>query len=219
METLYLVMIFIAPGLIGRGLRDSFNKERRCYDNIYDYLLQIVIDSILVNGVTLIAMNQFVVRCSNVNELTLALQDFTTLAKYIVIMMITTLLWSALKYTKVLKGYTWIRNKILRIKDCKEYSIHTTVWDDLISGEGLKGTWLVVSIYKDEKYITSGMIIKSTSTNGLDFELSLEYIKQVEDVKNRYPDLFEVEQEYYNTNTGLRVIFYKQSKIQEHWPY
>lgn len=218
METLYLVMMFIAPGLIGRGLRDSFNKERRRYDNIYDYLFQIVIDSILVNGVTLIAMNQFVARCSNVNELTLALQDFTTLAKYIVIMMITTLLWSALKYTKVLKGYTWIRNKILRIKDYKEYSIHTTVWDNLINEERLKGTWLVVSVYRDEKYVVSGMMTQNTSTNGDVFEMALEYTKEVEDLKNTNPELFKVEQEYYNTDTGLRVVFYKQDVINEHWP-
>lgn len=218
METVYLIVLFIAPGLIGRGLRDSFNKERRGYDNTYDYLLQIVIDSILVNGLTLIAMNQFVIRCANVNELTLALQDFTILAKYIFIMLITTLLWTALKYTKVLKGYIRIKNKILRTKDYKEHSIHTTVWDDLVNGESLKGTWLVVSIYRDEKYVVSGMIMRSTSTNGEAFELALEYIEEVEMLKKTSPELFKIEQEYYNTDTGLRVVFYEQNPIEEHWP-
>lgn len=218
METVYLIALFIAPGLIGRGLRDSFNKERRGYDNVYDYLLQIVIDSILVNGLTLLAMNRFVMRCSTVNELTLALQDFTILAKYIFFMLITTLLWTALKYTKVLKGYVWIKNRILKTKDCKEHSIHTTVWDDLVNGKSLKGTWLVASIYRDEKYIVSGMIMRSTSTNGEVFELAIEYIEEVEKLKMDSPELFEIEQEYYNTDTGLRVVFYKQDVIEEHWP-
>ena len=217
METVYLTALFIAPGLIGKGLRDSFNKERRNYDNVYDYLLQIVIDSIFVNGLTLALMNFFVIECSDLNKLTMVLQDFSNLAKYICIMLVMTLIWTALKYTKVIEAYVWLKNKILKTTECREHSIHTTVWDDLVNSENLKGTWLVASIYRDENYVTSGMIAQSTSTNGEEFELALDHTDEVEQLKKDHPELFKIEQEYYNTVTGLRIVFYEQSVIQEHW--
>lgn len=215
MEKVILITIFVVPGLVGRGLRDSFIKERRNYNNIYDYLLQIVIDSLVVN-IPVICFICIKNDISTWTSLAEYMQNLANCMKYIAIMSPATILWAFLKNTSIRKGYLWVKNAILK-KHHHEHSLHTTDWDTLLNEEGIKNTWQVVSVYKDDKYVTSGMRHSSRTTNGNEFELTLDRVAATERMRRMHPELFHIKYEYYNVSTGLRVIFYEQKELEEHW--
>ena len=215
MEKVVLTVLFIVPGLIGKLLRDSFIKERRIYSNHYEYLSHIVIDSIVVNALIIWIMSTKN-EIATWSEFVAYMQSFANCISYIFIMLPFTIAWTVLKNTLLSKGYVYVKNKLLKRK-YHEHSLHTTDWDTMLNEVGVKGTWQVMSIYKDDKYITSGMRHSSQTTNGKEFEIRLDRVAATERMRRTHPELFHIKYEYYNVSNGLRVIFYEQKELEEHW--
>lgn len=218
MDTIILIAVFIAPGMICRTLRDSFNKERRSYTNHYEYLTQVVIDSIAVNVLTIIAANLiFKAGISDIDALTCYLQIFSNTLAYIISAGIIAAVWSGAKNKWLARLYLLAKNKILRQQTKQEHTLHTTDWDTMLSEEGIVGTWQVMSIFKDDKYIMSGMRHASSTTNAEEFEIRLDRVRLVERLLRREPQMFRIKYVYYNVSTGLRVVMYDQQLFEEHW--
>lgn len=216
METVILIVIFIAPGMICRALRDSFCKERRSYSNHYDYLTQVIIDSIAVNSITIMIINKCFEEVVSIAALSAYMNEFTNCLTYIAAVGVISAAWAAVKNIWIAKAYTWAKNKLLR-KQHTEHSLHTTDWDTMLNEEGIAGTWQVMSIYKDDKYIMSGMRHSSSTTNAAEFEIRLDRVKLVERLLRREPEMFKIKYVYYNVSTGLRVVMYDQKVFEEHW--
>ncbi len=216
METILLIVLFVAPGMICRTLHESFNKEKRNYRNDYDFLTHVVIDSVVVNVITILSINLVEEQIVGLPEFTSYLQSFKNILEYEASALFVTIIWCALKNTWIMKAYVWFKNLILK-KDYHSHSIHTTDWDDMINEDGIKGTWQVMSIYKDGTYITSGMRDGSSTTNAEQFEIRLDRIRATERMLKEHPELFKIKYDYYNVTTGLRVIMYDQELLEEHW--
>lgn len=216
METIILIAIFIAPGMICRTLRDSFSKERRSYSNHYDYLTQVIVDSVAVNIATITLINECFEEVLSVAVLSAYLNEFANCLTYIAAASIFSVAWAAVKNIWIAKAYTQAKNKLLRERHT-EHSIHTTDWDTMLNEEEIAGTWQVMSIYKDDKYIMSGMRHSSSTTNAAEFEIRLDRVKLVERLLRREPEMFKIKYVYYNVSTGLRVVMYDQKVFEEHW--
>lgn len=218
MEIVYIVILFMAPGMIVKELTNYFVKERRISEPVYSYLFDVVFDSFVVGVVcVIIAKKLFKADISTLNDLPRYLQNFETIVQYIATMVTLSIIWCLVKHNVVLNLMLWVKNKILGKTQHTNHTRHTTTWDGLMAEKGIDDTWLVVSVFKDEQYVTSGMIASHSSTNAENFELKLEHKQKVEKLKQEHPELFNVFYEYYNTSTGLRIIFYDQELIEEHW--
>lgn len=218
MDTVILIAIFIAPGMICRTLRDSFNKERHSYTNHYEYLTQVVVDSIMVNGLTILTVNKmFKTEILGMIDLQNYLQMFSHCLVYIILAGIITAAWSGLKNRWLTRLYLRVKNGILKKQAKQEHTLHTTDWDTMLNEEGIAGTWQVMSIFKDDKYIMSGMRYASSTTNAEEFEIRLDCVRLVERLLRREPQMFKVKYVYYNVSTGLRVVMYDQQLFEEHW--
>nr|DAJ90251.1 MAG TPA: hypothetical protein [Bacteriophage sp.] len=216
MEIIYLVAIFIAPGMICRSLRNYFVKEKHRYENVYDYLFDIVIDSIVVNCICVTVLNLFKAELQNLNQFVEYITIFRNSIRYILIVLLFSIIWTvSRKY--ILKCMLFVKNKIIEQSSGITHDDHTTAWDALMAEEKFKDSWKVVSLYKDEHYITSGFVEGYTSTNSEEFEIVLQLTKETEERLKNAPEIFYTENDYYNVKTGLRVIIYDPKKIQEHW--
>lgn len=218
METVYLTAAFIVPGMVCRELENYFNKSKRKYENTYEYLFNIVFDSILVNCITVFIINKFICAFDGFYDLRAYLFLFRNDMIYLLIAMINTVLWTAAKNGFVGKLFVWVRNKILKTTDKVEYSKERTTWDAIMNEEDIKESWMVVSIYKDAQYIASGMIVSHVSTNAEEFEIRIDRVAETEEFKREHPEYFKTKYDYYNTKTGFRVIFYEQDVLEENWP-
>lgn len=218
MDTVILLAVFIAPGMICRTLRDSFNKERRSYTNHYEYLTQVVIDSIVVNVLTIIAVNLiFKAGISDIDALARYLQAFSNTLAYIISAGIMAAVWSGAKNKWIAQLYLFAKNKILKKQTKQEHTLHTTDWDTMLNEEGIVGTWQVMSIFKDDKYIMSGMRHASSTTNAEEFEIRIDRVRLVERLLKQEPQMFKIKYVYYNVSTGLRVVMYDQQLFEERW--
>ena len=218
METIYLILLFIAPGIFVRQIRLYMKKERMVDKPSYEYLFGIVLDSIIVDtaAVTMlhVAMGWNV---ETISELIETLMEFRNLVPFTATAIVVAFIWYELKFRVVKPGMLKVKNRTLIKKEHVQHVEGVSLWDVLIEKEGIQNTWNVVSIYKDDKYIMSGMIEMYGQPGNKDEEIALIHEKKVEEIKEKHPEWFTDWYDYYNVTTGMRVKFYEQSKIQEHW--
>lgn len=152
----------------------------------------------------------------NLNQFVEYITIFRNSIRYILIVLLFSIIWTvSRKY--ILKCMLFVKNKIIEQSSGITHDDHTTAWDALMAEEKFKDSWKVVSLYKDEHYITSGFVEGYTSTNSEEFEIVLQLTKETEERLKNAPEIFYTENDYYNVKTGLRVIIYDPKKIQEHW--
>lgn len=218
-EAIYIVALFVAPGMVVKELRDYFVKEKGIKNDVlYSYLFNVVLDSFIIGIATITAMNAWLyLKIYTLYGLLDILASLKWLTIYLCIALLFAVIWCIIKNTLILKIMLWVKNKILGKATYTNHSTHATVWDGLIADKEINGSWQVVSIYKNEKYITSGMIDSYSNTDMDQFALKLEHKEKVEELKVRHPELFHVYYEYYNTTTDFRVLFYDQEPIETNW--
>lgn len=218
METIFVILMFVAPGMIVRELTYYFVKERRLKGTVYAYLFDIVVDSVVINGAVIFAINKRH-ELSSFELMTDFLNSFKNLAIYAACIAVASVAWCAMRNLVIRRAALWIKNKLLSAENKPIHTVHTTVWDDLMANESFNGTWQVVSLFKDEKYLTSGMIDTTVTTNAPEFELMLDRVTETKKMMDSHPEIFKTDYEYYNVSTGLRVVVYRQKYIEEHWDY
>lgn len=217
MENIYTILLFLAPGLFVKEVREYIVKEKRIKQPIYQYLFEIVVDSVIIVYITIhVLYRLFGINLFEVDDLVNSLNNLNSIAIFIAFALIIAFIWYFIKYYLVKPLFLILKNLLLK----SEYVRHTgkpCVWDSMMSDPDLKDSWLVISIFRDDKYVTSGMIAIRSSTNSDELEFALEHKEEVERLKEVHKEIFTVWYEYYNITSGLRIIFYEQKKIQEHW--
>ena len=219
METVYIILLFVAPGMIVRELTYYFVKERRLKDTVYAYLFDIVVDSFVINGTVIAYIMNKNPELNNFTDLMEYLSIFKNLGVYIICLTIVSIIWCILRNFLVKRAALRIKNILLKADNKPIHTLHTNVWDDLTSDKNFNDSWKVVSLYKDEKYLTSGMINTMVTTNAPEFEIMLDRVTETKEMMKVYPEIFKIDYEYYNVTTGFRVIVYKQEDIEERWDY
>lgn len=219
METVYIILLFVAPGMIVRELTYYFVKERRLKDTVYAYLFDIVVDSFVINGTVIAYIMNKNPELNNFTALMEYLSIFKNLGVYIIYLTILSIIWCLLRNFFMKRSALWIKNRLLKADNKPIHTLHTNVWDDLTSDKNFNDSWKVVSLYKDEKYLTSGMINTMVTTNAPEFEIMLDRVTETKEMMKVHPEIFKIDYEYYNATTGFRVIVYKQEDIEDRWDY
>lgn len=217
-ETIYLFLLFVGPGMFVKLLRSYIKKEKNSKQPVYEYMFWIVVDSVIIVSITTMIMNCLAgFELKTIQTLIEELMSFGTLAGFLVTATIVSLVWYPIKYKILKPGSLYLKNRYLEKKERVNHIEESRMWDYLQKQEGVFDTWKVVSVFKDETYITSGMLEIFSDPQNEEFELVLVHNQKVERLRKEYPEVFEVCYEYYNASNGLRVKFYKQELIRERW--
>ncbi|QIB68583.1 hypothetical protein Ami103574_04270 [Aminipila butyrica] len=219
LNSLYNILIFIAPGLLVKELHGYFVKGKVFKQPAYEYIFEIVVDSLIVLFFSVVVINYFnKENLSTVESITTYFNDIFNIASFIGIAFPIAVIWCILKYKVIIPSF--LKTKNFMFTKLGFTFVHTgkpSTWDSMMEYQDINNTWQVVSVYNHNNYITSGMIEERISSNAAEFELALEYKQDTEKLMKEYPEKFRVWHEYYNINTGLRVLFYNQELLQEHW--
>jgi len=216
-ETIILVIIFLVPGLIVRLLRNFFVPRKRTKLPRFEYLSEIIIDSVIVSVCAI-----FITGRDSIIEIlegeTLAIlkgPEGIILIRYIVSMLVISLFWYFIKYQFIVKLARNILNWWYR-KFHGYVSSGRTVWEDYRK-DGRIREWSVVSIYKHEIHITTGIVFNFEPLDSDEIAFSIYRQKEIALLMEKYPTAFDIKDEYYNSTTGLRVVWFVADPIKKLW--
>ena len=216
-ETIIVCIVFLVPGLLIRLLRTFFVPRKRTKVPRFEYLVEIVIDSIVVTICTALAISWD--KAVGIIEGSL----FTVLKgdegvdalRYIVCMIVFSILWYAVKYLVVVQAAKKIRDFWLN-KTNGYITTGYTVWEDYRQDGRLKD-WAVVSVFSYDKCVTTGLVDNYSPLDSDEFAVALSLQEKMEKLKKENPKSFEIQDEYCDLATGTRIVWYKPKQIKELW--
>lgn len=229
MEIFYLIVLFTGPGILVKEISRYFSvldMDDPPKNTIYENLFLIVVESALLNVITIILFN-----CGNSDKI-LRVEEFISelnvinfLGKYILVLFCLTIVYVFIK-----KFFGKIVHKIKSWWLDKKYDLNYgssnegTVWQNMMYYENTGKDYKVVSIYHNGEYVVSGMLLgyNSKKRDGKEFRLIRTY--EVEKVLERDKKvalekqwLGYIEKVYYDSGTGLMIKFYRNDELMEHW--
>ena len=233
MEIIYIVLIFIVPGMIIKRRselaekREVKEKERA---TIYDNLFDVCILSVIASGFTILILNVFcdylsIGKVLSMEYLFWMLGVFDYLLKYLFVLAAVMFVeyWGYKLYINKRKGQkakSW--NEKFGLVAINED--HRSVWEEFFLNKERNSKLQVVSIYKDGNYITSGCLQgRNVSVNERkEFEIarSTEIEKILSRDKKLPPQsqaLNYINDSYFDMDTGVLIQFYDSDYVYEHW--
>lgn len=230
MTIVYLVLLFIAPGLTIKEIPERlkiFDKVKTKHNTIYEDLFIIVTESVLLSVVLVLLYNfNHVDTISSIDELFARLAQFDFLWQYSVWMLGFIIVYMVLKNMVVKPVIRAYKEKRLGRKYNLEYlgKKGETVWQHLMYQENAWKKYRVVSIYHYDELIVSGILwgFNSKKEDGKEFDVIYTYeIGKVLQRDAGKPEsekwLGYVEDTYYDSATGLKIEFYDTEILEKHW--
>ena len=226
METIYLMVYFMVPGLVAKYINSQLKivgYEERKGLTVYEKIFSIVSYSSVSFFITLVGMNCIIK--NNVTAVDVFLYKSNSF-KFIFCFLIVEIIIATILMNLLKKKITTLFFKIRNKKSEKEYNTKQNyiddrnVWESIFyNGDGN----ILVSIWQNRELITVGFI--SGWNSGRDerkeliLERTTEITKMMEDKSNVFfhQDFDYIEKEYFDIETGLLIKVHDGKTIVEHW--
>ena len=233
MEIVYLLLLFLGPGLAIDIYKRRFMviNTTKTKGTIYEQLFEDVAHSTIITTITIgvVAFIHFLVGSKfppDIGTFIAELSEFKQLVAYIIVCVIVTILWYKVYENFFYPKFLEKHEQNVQEKRGLIYTnnLGLSVWQSIFFTKEENNTRKIVSIFKDGNYITSGEI---TNWNmGFDEKRELRIFNShiIEavlkaDKEKEIPEklLYNVEKEYYDVENGTLIRFYDPRKIDEHW--
>lgn len=231
METIYLVIIFLVPGLMHKSIKTALDikVKKESKGTIYEQLYYIVINSIVVSTASVFMMkklNWIGTLPQDLDELILEMKNFEFLGKFVVIATVTTLIWYVL-CEKILKKISfYVKNKYYQKKYYLEFASQSgrTTWEEIIISQEKNNKKPLIAIYEGTELITAGFLDMfdrgDFSKTGIDLARTRKVMRLLKEDKEKEDadKLFgKILHEYVDMESGKRIIFFDNEKVYQHW--
>jgi hypothetical protein len=230
METIYMLVLFFGPGLLVKAIDKYIHKTTKSPTRFYDYVFEIVAHSIVVFfamtlcGLILNASFFPGLMIYTVHELTERMDSISFILGYIALAALLGVGWWFLFIKRIKRFLEYLRNKFLK-KDGIRYTKYNSVYEMIFRNPKITmGAYIVVSIYQNNKYVTSGLM---TGLNSPDYDIKeyrLEHTDEIEEIlvadKEKSDNdkiLFYTDFEYFNPEQNLLIKFYRPNRLERHW--
>lgn len=240
MEILYLILLFLAPGLFVKVCTNVFSlieRKKNKKETVYEQLFGVVVNSLVISSVQILIYNlvyKYQFKSNSVETLTGLFgkfDNFIFLIIYVFVCLLLSFLYMLLLEKCIKKRfYNFESNKAEKLGLKFMNDNKGTVWQammykkEIIDGVPRQNT--IVAIYHHDAYVTAGVIngFNTKEEEGNEFKLiRVQEIDRImrEDEEKCYEDKIGYPQfEFYNTDTGLRIRFFKPGRfvkrINEH---
>lgn len=232
MKTIYLILLFLAPGLLVRFVEDATSTSGGRISKkgtVYEQLTVIVADSIIITAIQIGAINlcHFLTDKTYLHKLSTLFDkfdDLTFLGFYILLCIVVSIL-HILFIKRFARWLTYsYRVKKYGKKDLKPLDKEgNTIWQKIIYDthiiKDIPREDTIAVIYNHAEYVTAGVIngMNSSKEEGLDLRLiRVAEIEEIieDDMRKPYRErIGKPVFEYYSIDTGLRIRFYKPNRF------
>ncbi|MHC1722441.1 MAG: hypothetical protein AB9836_04450 [Aminipila sp.] len=246
MEQIIITVLFLGPGMLINAINKFMKNSRGCKQNIYEYLFEMVAHSFIVFVNTLIIIKslaiffhdlgknnnlEFMVNSADkfsfktLSALTNSMDDILFSLAYIGFTLLVTVIWWRIYDLNMDNWLLGIKNKINKDITGVESTKNKSVFEGIFHNPNeVYERLLPVSIYKEDKLITSGCIFGWNSPDSEKIEYKLKFTQEIqhflEEDKNRddkdkmFPD---IRYEYFSPEDGMRIVFYNRQRLEKHW--
>lgn len=222
MENIFFYIIFVLPGyfsyLIVKTFKIGFGKKSDAFDKtVYSLLFDIPIFILTL----LIFKNEFINKkmLSNTGEyiefnkvIEFKVYFINDIDKLIILFLIISLI-------SIIVGILWIvilwlTSKIYNYFSNHKIFIYSTVWDQCINKVGQS---MPIEVYKIgyKQPVVRGFLVRNSASLDDDIELEVYNIELFDRCKKEKL-VEEIERVYYNTDKEIKIIIYKNNKIEEY---
>lgn len=228
MIAIYLILIFIAPGLIYEALKEGLRlkKEDRSKENIYKQMFSVVGNSVIISAIVIIVLllTKKIPPFDKFEELLHEMDSVFITGKIAGGIVVTSVVWFVFNDLAISKIVLFVKKKYCLIKynvepnDLENY----TVWETIMLHQPKNDRKPFIKICKEEKMVAAGILN--------DFCLGDFSVAQItlygEETAKRIIDADKTKQEkildkvlysFFDNNTGYKVEFYDTEKLYEHW--
>lgn len=224
MEIVYIILLFIAPGVIVYAIEEfsTLSNHKSANKTIYENLFGIVMHSSIVSITSIALATDGLIK--RISDIIIMLDSFTFFIKYAAIMMAVVMSWSCLYINIISKILFYLRNVIYGGK----YGIKKGKRDNLTVLQSVlfksRQEHIFVSIYKGGVMVAAGELREWNQSLEDPMEWKLYHTNTVrrvlkEDESKAKEDklLHKVDFEVYDMDKDLLIKFHNNMKILEHW--
>lgn len=230
MENIYMIVLFLVPGLIFHAIdRKVFMKSREEYE-FYDYVFDLVIHSVVISIITLT-----IIKCAIcILNLGYDISSFTNIAvsmdslkftlMYVLVMgAVSVAWWNA--YNRLIKSkINKIFTKTIKKITGNIFTGYESVYDGILANEEYTTHLMPVTIIQNGEKVTSGTLSSYNTSNQKKREFKIENQEEIKQIleKDKYLDkedkiLPYIDFEYYSPEDGLLIRFYRPSRLEKYW--
>ncbi len=229
MNVVFMILLFIAPGLMYEALKESLRLtgSRAGGANIYKQLFYVVLKSVVISGVS-ISMLVYIGMIPMVHSFQGLLREMDVISVALKITAGITIVTVACYciYNRLIgKAVFWLK----KIYFHKKYNVEPnseedhTVWEEITLSQPKNDRKPLITLYRDDMFITAGLIDDfdrgAFSVTQLRLIGELETLELMEKDKRGEVDIFsELEATFIDVKTGYVIRFYDSKKLYEHWP-
>lgn len=234
MKIIYLILLFLAPGLIINAITDikagKHNSKQK--NTIYEQLLTVVIYSVIVSTISILLMSA-ISHFFNLFDSNTSLAGFIKSLDYMPKLLTYLVIMVAICFVTEFVLQRFIMPKLFEFRNDKlnkAYGVRQaqigdpTVWEDILLDKERGENTNIVVIYQGNERITAGFLTSwnSSSSDPKEIELTrtqeISKIIQLDINKPRNERwLKDIEKEYFDLEHNIRIEFYDNKKVIEHW--
>lgn len=233
MESVFIILLFVAPGLI----LNVYNKKMKIIATkensgatVYEQLSEVVIHSIIITAMTIIVYRKWcgfadIMPPKGFKELISELDSFAMLAAYMGICIAITIIWMVIyhfvrKPIFALRKYMIEKESGIEIADINEL----TVWENIFLSKESNEKRKIISIYHNGEFVTAGESYGVNTGKSEKHELRIlnsdticELFKEDKEKGDAEKLFRNIEFEYFDAETGLLIKFHNPEKLEKHW--
>lgn len=199
MEKYISLIIFIAPGFVARYIIDKFMDK----DEIKSDFEKTIVSLLYGLPIFFIAFvfMIFTDKIYGIQQLKECMNDFSFIIKYIVIIIISTIIFSFFTLLYQLKISKCIEMKIRKIFNLREISQNDNGWKEFFSEKESR----IIGVYKGKEELAIGLLKNNTTNNSKRSEIILDE----ESITKEMKEYLNVKKVYINLDKDIILKEYK----------
>lgn len=224
MDQVISLILFVVPGIFINLLYKEYTPRTKNEPTDYEKTVIAFIYSfaVLVMNISIMRFI-FTIKIENLSQLMGSLKITDFLLKYVLLMLSNSIIfaiaWYYIKKYPLLKLYNIFRGK----RGLSKQTRFSSVWDEIFENAEMDLSDTYVTIEKEGKLITQGLISLYSPIDSKEKEFKLictdsfkAYLENDKQLPEDERIFNNIEFEYFNMQTGMLIKFYNNEKLKEY---
>lgn len=229
MEEIWMVILFLAPGLMFHAIdRKIFMRDIGKHET-YDYMFNIVAHSLLISSICLLLMKfliyMFDIECQMKTLLDIGnmMNSLPFIAVYAVTAVLVTITYWYYYHRLIKPAFQKVFAHLTKDQTGNAYTGYENVYDGIFSNKEYTEHLMPVTILQNGVEITSGTLSSYNTSDQHKREFKIEYQAEIQEILTQDEKasddekVLRVDFEYFDLESGTLFRFYGPEKLEKYW--
>lgn len=230
MEKIWMIILFLAPGLMFHALDRKVFMRGTGKHEAYDYIFKIVAHSIVISAACLMIVKfaayilDIDCRFRTLSDIRNMMNSLCFLAGYMAVMVIITLLYWYYYHRLIKSPLQKIAARFTLKFTGNETHGYENIYDEIFSNKERAEHLMPVTILQNGTEITSGVFTGYNTSDQDRREFTIEYQDEINEILTNDRKVCEEERilpyidlEYYDADNNMLIRFYNPKRLEKYW--